>query len=204
MTISNDDLDFKMLRSLNRRLNGYIYGVFIDGVYDPKRNNTAEDWEEYVTICNPTEFERRKGGTCWDYVVYQANYIKSCRPNLQYHAWFVYFDNGEDLPSHTFMTFPLSDGGAILIESSFKAIRGMYYTNGSEMDLVNFILDKMIQYSPPKSNLKQAARYIYQFDATNPKLYGMKCWPFYRWIFKNGDKTIISKKSSHPNVVERM
>lgn len=177
---------YGFLSNLNRRLNSYIYGLYINGVHDPRRNTTAADWDLYLKISSPVDFERRMGGVCWDYVVYQAYYIKNHCPDLEYKTWFVAFMNNDDEPTHTFMTIRIPDAGYMLFESSFKKIKGLYVTSYDEMDLVEYILSLMQQYDTKHIGMKTSPIRVYQYNPLDPAIIGMGCVDFYNYIFKSG------------------
>ena len=62
------------LLSLNMKLNLFEYGLPVNGqITDVK---SSKYWDENYKTMSTSEFERYKGGICWDYVFYQDYMLK--------------------------------------------------------------------------------------------------------------------------------
>lgn len=120
---------------LNKRLNSYGYGVPVNGqlveLDGPEFANT------YRTM-TPSEFEKYKGGVCWDYARYQHMYLRF-RGIINQNFYIELHDKMSS--THTF-TVVIMDGYGIYIESSFRKIQGVYISTSLEC-IVSYILKNM-------------------------------------------------------------
>ena len=117
----------------NRELGDWAYGVW-DGkklIKNPK----DKDYADYVTM-GLKNFEKAKGGTCWDYVPYEIGQFAKRWPSAERHAWNIYFESDKSSPSHAFMTFRVGHGGWMLFEASDKTHRGIW-CGSSENEIVS-------------------------------------------------------------------
>lgn len=139
-------------------------------------------------IADAGQFEFQGGGTCWDYVVYEATLFKKCFPTIPYKTWFVQYDNKADNPTHTFLTFSL-DGKYYYFENAFRPYAGVYEVD-SESDAVSFVLAAMSDTpSPPIKPgelLQKYPYYVWTYNATDWRIPGMNAPRFMDFILKHG------------------
>lgn len=166
----------------------FQYGLRIDGKWDPKRNTTSEDWDNYLIVQSPDEIAKSKVGVCWDYVSYEADYFKKNFPDVPFRTYYMQFFNGEDCPSHTILTFELN-GKHYYFENSFRKFAGVYEAD-SEVDIVNYVLKLMADHPDPtipKGELLKKWGYdVWEYNALDKGLFGLHCVPYMNYIQSTG------------------
>ena len=161
---SSDSIFDKILK-LNDRLNDYEYMIQNNGT--PITHIKSDDFVKYYILLSPNEFEKYKGGICWDYVAYEAMYFRAKYPNIKFETYYQVIDNRNDNPTHTFLIFEF-DKKWYWFESSWKPNCGVYgFDNKS--DCIEYIMQKL------KLPGKNYGTYICKFDATDATMYGMNC-----------------------------
>ena len=141
---------------LNKRLNGYKYSY-----------SDYNDFAKEYRVASPEKFEKQQGGVCWDFAAYEAWWFKKNHPNISFTTWYVIFDNNNDCPTHTFLTFRYK-GKLYYFESAFGKTMGVWQIK-SEKDAINFVMDSMIG----KTKLGEYPYYVIKYDATDKKLIGV-------------------------------
>ena len=141
---------------LNKRLNSYRYSY-----------KDYKDFAKEYRVASPEKFEKQQGGVCWDFAAYEAWWFKKNHPNISFTTWYVIFDNNNDCPTHTFLTFRYK-GKLYYFESAFGKTMGVWQVK-SEKDAINFVMDSMIG----KTKLGEYPYYVIKYDATDKKLIGV-------------------------------
>lgn len=141
---------------LNKRLNSYKYSY-----------KDYKDFAKEYRIASPEKFEKQQGGVCWDFAAYEAWWFKKNHPDISFTTWYVIFDNNNDCPTHTFLTFRYK-GKIYYFESAFGKTIGVWQVK-SEKDAINFVMDSMIG----KTKLGEYPYYVIKYDATDKKLIGV-------------------------------
>lgn len=122
------------LLSLNMKLNLFEYGLPVNGqITDVK---SSKYWDENYKTMSTSEFERYKGGICWDYVFYQDYILKKL--GIQHTNYYIISSNYQ---THT-ITVAKDSGKLYYIESSFKRICGVYSADNIN-DILFFVIKKM-------------------------------------------------------------
>lgn len=156
---------FDKILKLNDRLNDYEYMVPNNG--NPIAHIKSDDFIKYYVLLSPNEFEKYKGGICWDYVAYESMYFRAKYPNIKFETYYQVIDNRNDNPTHTFLIFEFNKKW-YWFESSWKPNCGVYgFDNKS--DCIEYIMQKL------KLPGKNYGTYICKFDATDATMYGMNC-----------------------------
>lgn len=171
------DRTMEEIINLNDRLNGFKYGF--------RSNDGISD--EYLSdyrVLSPVKFERARGGVCWDFAVYQADYFRKNFPSIQFTMWYVIFDVGPYWPTHTFMTFRY-EGKTYYFESSFKRCAGVWEVE-SEEDAVNFVMHEMDSIDTGVDDLLSHDYYVYRYNALDVRIPGMSAPEFMKHIEKKG------------------
>ena len=144
------------IMELNKRLNKYKYSY-----------KDYNDFAKEYRVASPAKFEEQEGGVCWDFAAYEAWWFKKNHPNIPFTTWYIVFDNNNDCPTHTFLTFKYK-GKTYYIESAFGKTMGVWQVK-SDKDAINFVMDNMIG----DSKLGEYPYYVIKYDATDPKLIGV-------------------------------
>lgn len=142
--------------NLNKRLNSYKYSY-----------KDYKDFAKEYRVASPEKFEKQQGGVCWDFAAYEAWWFKKNHPDISFTTWYVIFDNNNDCPTHTFLTFRYK-GKLYYFESAFGKTMGVWQVK-SEKDAINFVMDSMIG----KTKLGEYPYYVIKYDATDKKLIGV-------------------------------
>ena len=171
--ISSYDSKFQEIIDFNTKLNNYEYIIPSSG----KLTVTSEDFMKYYKVLTPKEFETYKGGVCWDYVAYEAEYFKKHFPFVKFKTYFVVSINGITQPTHTFILFNYN-GYVYWFESSWKSMHGIYKFK-NENDALDYIC-KVLRESV--ENYKE--QYITTFDPLDKKLFGMSCAEYMGYMEK--------------------
>lgn len=154
---------FDKILKLNDRLNDYEYMVPNNG--NPITHIKNDDFVKYYILLSPNEFEKYKGGICWDYVAYEAMYFRAKYPNIKFETYYQVIDNRNDNPTHTFLIFEF-DNKWYWFESSWKTNCGVYGFDNKN-DCIEYIMQKL------RLSGKNYGDYICKFDATDATMYGM-------------------------------
>lgn len=163
----------------------FQYGLRINGVWDPKRNTAAQDWDRYLVVQSPEELERSKVGVCWDYTSYEAWYFKRNFKNVKVTTWYIEYDIAPDYPTHTFLTFKYQ-GRYYYFDSSFSDVAGVWETS-SEADILNFVISSMIKHDPRLASVVTQSKYtVVKYDALDSNLFGLGCTAYMNRVKKNG------------------
>lgn len=165
--------------SWNEDMKTFGYGIYKNGDLIEK-DFTEDDLDDY-RIASPTKFVHQNGGVCWDFVTYEAQFIEEMFSELadKYTCWFVCFDNEDDEPTHTFLTFRYNDM-TYYFESSFGMIQGVWCAE-SDDEIVSFVLEKMDENA--NGTLLEWPYYVFKYDALDPNIPGMGASEFMAWMF---------------------
>lgn len=180
---SERDTTIQSIRSFNRLMNtNFTYGLSRNGKpIDPNYEETPEEFGQLYRLANPTQFEKQRGGVCWDYVTYEYNWFKKNYPQIPVTAWYIVFDDGKTYPTHTYITFKYNHA-YYYFESAFKSIQGLYSAN-NESDILSAVLKAMDAYN---HGILNHDYYVYKYNPIDPRLFGSTCEDFMKFIEDNG------------------
>lgn len=172
-------------------LKDFKYGLVKDGKLSTS-NNSVEDYDTLYKFMTLDEFEKYRGGICYDYVEWEEAYLKD--HGKKYSKYYLYA-NTDNNDTHTFILVKNNDG-YIYLESAFKDIEGVYPVKNLQeaVDIITKAMFKMNGNNKLKSfnyyvweykghpeygsSLKQCAEYyikgkfVLEGTATNPKKKG--------------------------------
>lgn len=183
---------------LNKRLNTFGYGLYVNGKYRP--HSTSEDYDKYYRVTSPQEFEKQRGGICWDYAEYTATWLTKYFPDIKWTAWFIVVNNEADNPTHTLITFK-HNGDIIYPESSFKKIAGVWSAK-SDKDILNFVMKSMVEHTnrTRSIDLLDYQYLVFKYNATDASIPGMRTDEYMKFCM-SGEK-ILYRYSPKYNVAE--
>ena len=152
------------------KLNSIEYGF-----KDKNGNNliNSERWDKefykFYFLLSPEELLSSKCGVCWDQVELERKLFNDA--NIDCDTYFIYIDDNENLPSHTFLTFQLNDK-YYWFEHSWYDMKGIHEYNNIET-LLNDVKIKFIESRKNEidSSLKYDT-YIYKY---NKQKYHINC-----------------------------
>ena len=102
-------------------LKNFKYGIVKDGKLSTS-NNSIEDYNKYYKFMTLDEFEKYRGGICYDYVEWEEAYLRD--HGKRYKKYYLYADTKYN-DTHTFVLVKNNEG-LIYLESAFKPIEGVY------------------------------------------------------------------------------
>ena len=129
----------EVCKDIALELKNFKYGIVKDGKLST--NNSIEDYNKYYKFMTLDEFEKYRGGICYDYVEWEESYLKE--HGKSYKKYYLYADTKYN-DTHTFVLVK-NDKGFIYIESAFKPIEGVYPVKNLQeaLDIITKAMFKM-------------------------------------------------------------
>lgn len=140
----------------------------------------SESWDKnfynFYYLLSPEELLHSKCGVCWDQVELERKLFNDA--NINCDTYFIYIDDNENLPSHTFLIFQLNDK-YYWFEHSWYDMKGIHEYDNIKA-LLNDVKNKFIdsRKNEINSNLNYET-FIYKYN--KPK-YHISCDEFYSYI----------------------
>ena len=140
----------------------------------------SESWDKnfynFYYLLSPEELLNSKCGVCWDQVELERKLFNDA--NINCDTYFIYIDDNENLPSHTFLIFQLNNK-YYWFEHSWYDMKGIHEYNNIKA-LLNDVKNKFIDSikNEINSNLNYET-FIYKYN--KPK-YHISCDEFYSYI----------------------
>ena len=130
----------EVCRDIVDELHEFKYGIVKNGKLSTG-NNSIEDYNKYYKFMTLDEFEKYRGGICYDYVEWEESYLKD--HGKSYKKYYLYADTKYN-DTHTFILVK-NDKGFIYIESAFKPIEGVYPVKNLQeaLDIITKAMFKM-------------------------------------------------------------
>lgn len=151
------------------------------GFLDNNGNNICDNVDlEYMFnkvyyLMSPEELLNKKVGVCWDQVELERQLFEE--NNIKNETYFIYIDDKNNLPSHTFLVYYM-DSKVYWFEHSWFDEKGIHEYNNLN-DLLN---DVEIRFIKSRENEVQKGLdvHIYKYNKSN---YNISCDEFYNYIF---------------------
>ena len=151
------------------------------GFLDNNGNNICDDLEVEYTfnkiyyLMSPEELLKKKVGVCWDQVELERKLFEES--NIKNETYFIYIDDKNNLPSHTFLVYYV-DNKVYWFEHSWFDEKGIHEYNNLN-DLLN---DVEIRFIKSRENEVPNGLddHIYKYNKPN---YNISCDEFYNYIF---------------------
>ena len=151
------------------------------GFLDNNGNNIFDDLEVEYTfnkvyyLMTPEELLNKKVGVCWDQVELERKLFEES--NIKNETYFIYIDDKNNLPSHTFLVYYV-DNKAYWFEHSWFDEKGIHEYNNLN-DLLN---DVEIRFIKSRENEVPNGLDDHIYKYNKPK-YNISCDEFYNYIF---------------------
>ncbi len=151
------------------------------GFLDNNGNNICDnvDFEDTFNkiyyLMSPEELLNKKIGVCWDQVELERKLFEE--NNIKNETYFIYIDDKNKLPSHTFLTYYI-DNKVYWFEHAWFDEKGIHKYNNLN-DLLNDVETKFVK-SRENEVPKDMDVHIYKYNRPN---YNISCDEFYRYIF---------------------
>lgn len=135
------------------------------------------DFSNFYFLLSPEELLNSRCGVCWDQVELERKLFNDL--NIDCDTYFIYIDDKENLPSHTFLVFQLNNK-YYWFEHSWYDMKGIHEYNNLDT-LLNDVKIKFIDSRKNEINLElNYDTYIYKYN--QPK-YHITCDEFYSYIY---------------------
>lgn len=138
-------------------LKDFKYGIVKDGKLSTS-NNSIDDYNKYYKFMTLDEFEKYRGGICYDYVEWEEAYLKD--HGKKYKKYYLYADTKNN-DTHTFILVK-NDNGFIYLESAFKPIEGIYPVKNLQ-EAVDIITKAMFKMNG-NDKLESFNYYIWEYN----------------------------------------
>ena len=151
------------------------------GFKDHNDNNIMETdqkkWDNefysFYYLLTPEELLEKKCGVCWDQVELERKLFLD--NNISIKTFFIYLDNGKDLPSHTFLIFK-QNNKYYWFEYAWSTYKGIHEYENEEELLNDVILKFKCDHKEINKNTKL---YLYEYEKPNSHI---SCEEFYNYI----------------------
>ena len=135
-----------------------------------------KDFYNFYYLLSPEELLYSKCGVCWDQVELERKLFNDA--NIDCDTYFIYIDDNNNLPSHTFLTFLLNNK-YYWFEHSWYDMKGIHEYSDLKM-LLNDVKTKFIDSR--KNEINPDLKYdIFIYKYNQPK-YHISCDDFYKYI----------------------
>ncbi|SRR5574344_2355284 len=135
-------------------------------------NKWNDEFYEFYYLLSPEELLNTKCGVCWDQVELERKLFND--NNIQCSTYFIYLDDGADLPSHTFLTYQ-ANNKYYWFEHSWYDYKGIHEYNTLN-ELLNDVKEKFVNSKDAKDKYPIL---IYKY---NKPRYHIDCESFYKYI----------------------
>ena len=153
------------------------YGFLDNSSNDIFKDKDVEQvFNKIYYLMSPEELLIKKKGVCWDQVELERKLFTN--NSIKNKTYFIYADNHDTLPSHTFLIFQLNNK-YYWFEHSWYDMKGIHEYNNIKA-LLNDVKNKFIDSikNEINSNLNYET-FIYKYN--KPK-YHISCDEFYSYI----------------------
>jgi archaellum component FlaC len=187
---------FSKCKALYEKIRYFEYGIPVDGVIKPVPS--AEYFVKNYHFLKPEEFEKYKGGICWDYVEYERKCLEV--NDIDFNQYYIITNTPPNYDTHTFVT--VKDGDDLIyIESSFKRVEhiidGVQKFKSLE-DIVKLITTNMWYCNDNDKHFDEFKYDVCKFKG-HPQ-YGCTCEEYMKWMDDNSD-IVIQDVSINPKKI---
>lgn len=137
--------------------------------------NIENTFNSVYYLMSPEELLEKKCGVCWDQVELERKLF--IEANIPFKTYFIYIDDHNYLPSHTFLIYEENDKYYWFEHSWYDERRIHEYNDLNE--LLNDIVDKHIKAHDDEIH-GDFDTYIYEYTKPN---YNITCGEFYDYIY---------------------
>lgn len=185
---------------LSNDLKRFKYGLIRNGKLETSASES--DYEKYWVFHSGEEVDQAGGGNCWDYVEYEAGYLKAF--GVSYKKYFMNFtktDGKTSVNTHTICVVPY-EGKYIYLEGAFKRITSEWgHERRRTFDSLKEIFEYVAECSADYEN--QDLNYGV-WDYTDAKIdYGTPANDFCNWIMSKC-RMVFDGEAKKPEVKSEM
>lgn len=173
------------------------------GVLDKNNNNIMDDeasekkFNKIYRLLSPEDLLDKGYGVCWDQVELERKLFQDS--NIDCETYFIYIDDKNYLPSHTFLVYE-EDNHYYWFEHSWYDQKGIHKYN-SKNELINDVKKKFLLSRSNELDVNKYETYIYKYK--KPK-YNITCDEFYDFIYKQEIVYNYELKKSTKKDIDRL
>ena len=167
------------LNEIYNILDNIQYGYIYDGV---DISDDQYKFGECYRLLNPDYLLNIKYGVCWDQVELERKLFDD--NNIYNKSYFIYINDHDGLPSHTFMVVQDNDK-YIWFEHAWYDYKGIHEYNSLD-ELLEDVINKFIK---SHEDIKFEELLVYEYTKPN---YGITCEEFYNYL--ETQKLVIERK----------
>lgn len=181
-------------------LESYKYGIPENGRIV---SGSEHDYDTKWKLQSPEEFEKNRGGICYDYVEFEEGYLEAY--GIKCKKYFI----STDLPgndTHTFILVDDGHGGYLYPESSFKPMEGVHEAKSID-EILKIVANGFWKINNNKKNRDSFEWHVWEYTG-HPKYgsnieqcmkYYSKGEPKYEGVCKDDDpKPKVTTESTKP------
>jgi len=131
------------------------------------------EFNDFYYLQTPKELLKSKCGVCWDQVELERYLFE--KEKIKCNSYFIYIKDGDNLPSHTFLTFNYNNK-YYWFEHSWYKYKGIHEYN-SITELLHDVIQKFLKEYKVNNSKNQ----FYLYEYSKPKIH-IKCNEFYKFI----------------------
>lgn len=172
------------------------------GFLDNNGNNICDNVElecmfnKVYYLMSPEELLNKKVGVCWDQVELERKLFEES--NIKNETYFIYIDDKNNLPSHTFLVFYMNNK-VYWFEHSWFDEKGTHEYNNLN-DLLNDVEIKFVK-SRENEVEKGLDVHIHKYNKPN---YNISCDEFYNYILTQKEVFNFKIENATINDLERI
>ena len=146
----------EVCKDIVSELKNFKYGLVKDGKLST--DNSIEDYNKYYKFMTLDEFEKYRGGICYDYVEWEEAYLKD--HGKKYKKYYLYADTKYN-DTHTFILVKNANG-LIYLESAFKPLEGTYEVKDLQ-EALDIMTKEMFKMND-NNKLDSFKYYVWQYE----------------------------------------
>ena len=146
----------EVCKDIISELKNFKYGIVKDGKLST--NNSIEDYNKYYKFMTLDEFEKYRGGICYDYVEWEEAYLRD--HGKKYKKYYLYADTKYN-DTHTFILVKNANG-LIYLESAFKPLEGTYEVKDLQ-EALDIMTKEMFKMND-NGKLDSFKYYVWQYE----------------------------------------
>lgn len=186
------DKTMEACQELHKEWSKFGYGIPINGKLT---NVSSGEWFcKNYRFLSPEDFEKYKGGVCWDFVEWGAKFLRS--KGVTFHQYYIQTDTPPNYDTHTFIVCQCGDK-FIYPESAFgiieKDINGVG-TFESLPEIFNYVASKIFECNNNRSRFNEFKFSVQEYTQT-PN-YGCTCEEYMDFMKEHAH--LIFEGIAHP------
>ena len=166
-----------MMNEIMKIMDTIEYGFLDNSSKDIFKDKDVEQvFNKIYYLMSPEELLIKKKGVCWDQVELERKLFTN--NSIKNKTYFIYADNHDTLPSHTFLVF-YKNNKVYWFEHSWYDEKGIHEYN----TLNELLLDVKEKFLRSRKDEIESTDKVHLYEYQKPKKYHLSCEEFYQYIF---------------------